>query len=147
MKYVLIAAAVLVWSCKNSDSSPAAAPANQDSVNQAALTDSTRFTDMQFLDSTDQNLGKVRAGQVVDIVWRLKNTGNKPLVIGSVQPGCGCTVADKPTEPIAPGGEGVIRAKFDSKNQSPGEHKKSVTVTANTRQHAYYLNFSVEVTP
>ena len=133
-----------LFACTNSDKQASAA--NRDSLNQAALNDSTKFTKLQWVDSTFQDLGKVNQGQVVDITWHLKNTGDKPLVIGGVMPGCGCTVAEKPTEPIAPGGEGVIKAKFDSKNQSEGEHRKNITVTANTKEHAYYLSFNVNVT-
>jgi hypothetical protein len=54
-------------------------------------------------------------------------------------------VAEKPTEPIAPGEEGLIKAKFDSKNQTAGEHRKNITVTANTKEQAYYLTFNVNV--
>jgi hypothetical protein len=146
MKYLLVflASGVMV-ACNNSDKQATSAT-NRDSLNLATLNDSTKFTSLQWVDSTFQDLGKVNQGQMVDITWHLKNTGNKPLVIGSVMPGCGCTVAEKPTEPIAPGGEGVIKAKFDSKNQSEGEHRKNITVTANTKEHAYYLSFNVNVT-
>jgi hypothetical protein len=129
--------------CANADQKAAAT--NRDSLNQAALNDSANYTSIQWIDSTFQDLGKVNEGQVVDISWRLKNNGNKPLVIANVAPGCGCTVAEKPTEPIAPGEESVIRAKFDSKNQSEGEHRKSITVMANTKETPYYLSFKVDI--
>jgi hypothetical protein len=146
MKYlfVFLLSGVLL-ACSNSDSKVSAS-SNRDSLNQAALNDSANYTNLQWIDSTFQDLGKVNAGQVVDITWRLKNTGSKPLVIASVMPGCGCTVAEKPTEPIAPGAESVIKAKFDSKNQSEGEHRKNVSVLANTKQNSYYLTFKVDVT-
>jgi hypothetical protein len=147
MKYmVFIAAAVFFLSCANSDKQ-ANGDHNRDSLAQVALQDSANFTDLQWIDSVNQDLGKVNAGQMVDITWHVKNTGSKPLVIANVSPGCGCTVADRPKEPIAPGGEGVIRAKFDSKGQSPGTHTKNVTVTANTKQQAYILTFKVDVVP
>src|SRR6476661_618522 len=133
-----------LWACTNSDQQTVAG--NRDSLNKVALNDSANFTSIQWVDSTFQDLGKVNEGQVVDITWRLKNTGTKPLVIASVIPGCGCTVAEKPTEPIAPGGDGVIKAKFDSKNQTEGEHRKNITVTANTKEKSYFLAFNVNVT-
>lgn len=146
MKYlvVFLMSGGILLACNQSDKQASAS--NRDSLNQVALNDTANFTSLQWTDSIFQDLGKVTQGQMVDITWRLKNTGNKPLVIGSVLPGCGCTVAEKPTEPIAPGGEGVIKAKFDSKNQSEGEHRKSITVTANTHAHAYALSFNVNVT-
>jgi hypothetical protein len=145
MKYlfILFAAATLV-SCNNADQK-ATTKSTTDSAALATTTDAANFTQLTWVDSTFQDLGKVNEGQVVDIVWHLKNTGNKPLVIGNVTPGCGCTVAEKPTEPIAPGEEGLIKAKFDSKNQTAGEHRKNITVTANTKEQAYYLTFNVNV--
>ena len=135
MKYLLILTiSVFALACNNQDH---AAHQNSDirasdSVRRAALQDTANYSEIQWIDSTHQDLGTINPGQVVEIVWRLKNSGTKPLVIADVAPGCGCTVADKPEEPIAPGGEGKIKAKFDSNNQSTGEHQKSVTVSANT---------------
>ena len=145
MKYlfILFVAATMV-ACNNADQK-ATTNSNADSAHLASTTDAASFTQLTWIDSTFQDLGKVNEGQVVDIVWHLKNTGNKPLVIGNVTPGCGCTVAEKPTEPIAPGEEGLIKAKFDSKNQTAGEHRKNITVTANTKEQAYYLTFNVNV--
>jgi hypothetical protein len=145
MKYLFIfLLTASLWACSNSDQTASAD--NRDSLNRVALNDSANYTSVQWIDSTFQDLGKVNEGQVVDISWRLKNNGTKPLVIANVAPGCGCTVAEKPTEPIAPGEQTVIRAKFDSKNQSAGEHRKNITVVANTKENPYYLTFKVEVT-
>ncbi len=149
MKYILLFFVVATTACNLAEkhhTSTESTAVNRDSINQVALQDTSNFTSIAWIDSTDQTLGTVTAGQVVDISWRFKNNGTKPLVIANVQPGCGCTVAEKPMEPIAPGGEGVIKAKFDSKGQSVGEHRKNLTVTANTGQNIY-LNFKVNVSP
>ena len=117
-------------------------------VNNAAalLADSANYTTIQWLDSTYRDMGKIKKGDMMEITFRFKNTGNKPLVIADVTAGCGCTVPEKPTEPYPPGKEGVIKAKFDSKNQQPGEHTKNVTVTANTSPETYHsLTFRVDV--
>ncbi|MGZ3860150.1 MAG: DUF1573 domain-containing protein [Flavisolibacter sp.] len=146
MKHILVfVCSALLWACNPSDKQASAA--NRDSLNRMALSDSANFTSIQWVDSTFQDLGKVTEGQPVNITWHVKNTGNKPLIIADVRPGCGCTVADKPTEPIAPGGQGLIKARFDSKNQSIGDHRKNITVTANTRENTYLLSFNVNVTP
>lgn len=94
--------------------------------------DSASFTTIEWLDSVQQNLGSITKGAVVEISWKFKNTGDKPLIIQDVRPACGCTVADKPTEPIAPGAEGIIRAKYDSENGSGAIHKE-MTVLANNK--------------
>jgi uncharacterized protein DUF1573 len=125
---------------------------NKDSARTAAMSDTANFTTIQWLDSLEQNLGKVNEGQVVEIAWHFKNTGSKPLIIGRVQPGCGCTVAEQPKEPIAPGQEGVIKAKFDS-NGHPHTQNKDVYVYANNSNknnpntNSDLLKFHIEVTP
>ncbi len=52
-------------------------------------------------------------GDIVDINFTCKNTGDKPLYLVYVRPSCGCTVADYTKEPIPPGKEGKIDAQFD----------------------------------
>lgn len=122
----------------------------KDSTEQAekmkVLNDSTNFTSIQWLDSVYMDMGKVKEGQVVEVSYRFKNTGTKPLVIVNVVASCGCTVPEKPVEPIAPGEEGVIKAKFDS-NGRKGENRKHITVDANTSPvKTHDLEFRVEVT-
>lgn len=58
-----------------------------------------------------------------------KNTGNAPLIISNAKGSCGCTVPSWPKEPIAPGTEGKITVKYDTKR--PGAINKSVTITSN----------------
>ena len=144
MKYLFIVSAVagLLWACNASDSkSVTSAAATAD-----PLTDSANYTSIKWMDSTSQELGKVKQGQIAEISWHFKNSGDKPLVIQSVRPGCGCTVADQPNEPILPRKEGFIKAKFDSNGQHEGAHTKNVYVYANTAGNTIHeLQFRVEV--
>jgi hypothetical protein len=66
------------------------------------------------LDSTSKNFGRITEGQKLEVSYKFRNSGDQPLIIEKVQPSCGCTVAEQPTEPIAPGNEGVIKALFTS---------------------------------
>ena len=88
-------------------------------------------TTVQMIDSI-YDFGKVTEGEIVEYSYRFKNAGDKPLVI-TEQPhaSCGCTIAERPEEPIMPGDTGFIKVKFDSKNR-PGEAHKTVTVNSNT---------------
>jgi hypothetical protein len=144
MRLIILAfAGSILLACNQSDSK---ANKTEPVANTNAIADTANFTAIQWLDSTSQNIGKVKKGQVIEITWRFKNIGNKPLIIQDVRPGCGCTVADKPEEPIAPGEESVIKGKFDSNNQTEGSHNKMISVLANTVNTTYHqLNFSVEV--
>ncbi|MEO6914533.1 MAG: DUF1573 domain-containing protein, partial [Chitinophagaceae bacterium] len=76
-------------------------------------TDSASLTSVEWKEKTI-DYGKIPEGQKLDLVYHFTNTGEKPLVIEKVEPGCGCTLAETPKEPIAPGKEGVIKGSFDS---------------------------------
>ena len=146
----VILASFTLWSCTENNANTTETP-NNDSMNivqgQQALNDTTNYTTLEWVDSISQNLGKVKEGQVVEVSWRFKNTGTKPLVVVNVVPGCGCTVAEKPEAPVAPGEEAVIKGKFNSQGQSTGAHTKSMSVQANTKgTQLHNLSFSVEVT-
>ena len=76
--------------------------------------------------------GTVVKGEVIRAVFTVKNTGEYPLVFGEVRPSCSCTVADKPSEPVAPGSSTKIVAKVNTANVSSKEVTKSVTIMTNT---------------
>ena len=110
-----------------------------------AIKDSARFTNIQWLDSTYQDLGTVKEGPEVEIAYKFKNTGDMNLVIENVQAGCGCTIVEKPKEPYAPGQIGTIRAKFTTQGHT-GTNNKSIYVTANTHGNIHQeLKFHVVV--
>ena len=52
------------------------------------------------------------------------------MVILEVNTNCGCTVANFPEAPIAPGKQGVISIVFDPKG-NPGEFAKEIVVKTN----------------
>ncbi|HEY4287358.1 MAG TPA: DUF1573 domain-containing protein [Puia sp.] len=113
-------------------------------VNSRALADTARYTTIEWLDSA-KDFGKIPEGQKLDVAFRFRNTGATPLVIGQVRPSCGCTIAEQPQEPIAPGGEGQIKAVFNSEGRS-GVNHKTLFVTANTKdRQEYSLQFEVQV--
>lgn len=150
MKYLFIfLAGGLLWSCNTNEASTTnntATDANNTVVaTDANTTGNESLTSIQWLDSTHQELGKIKEGQVVEITWRFKNTGTKPLVITNVSASCGCTVPAKPEKPIAPGGEDIIKAQFDSKDRV-GPQRKDVYVEANTDgSRSTQLSFALEV--
>lgn len=142
MKKVLLISAIsfFAFACTDSSSEPAV----ENSVTSAPVSNEAALTTIQWIDSS-KNLGKINEGQKVNISFRFKNSGDKPLVIQSVQPGCGCTVADYPKEPIAPGAEAEITGAFDSQGREGLQHKQ-ITVTANTiGSSTHQVEFVVEV--
>lgn len=107
--------------------------------------DSSKFTSIQWLDSTNRDFGKIAEGKKLEVSFRFKNTGDQPLIIEKVEPSCGCTVAEQPTEPILSGKEGIIKASFNSEKRI-GPNHKTLFVYANTKgTRSHELQFEVEV--
>ncbi|MBX3239582.1 MAG: DUF1573 domain-containing protein [Chitinophagaceae bacterium] len=102
------------------------------------------LTSVQWIDSI-VNKGNVSEGEQLEIAFRFKNTGSNPLVIKDVRPSCGCTLAEKPEAPVAPGKEGIIKTKFDTKGRIGNNHK-TIVVDTNTEQGSYTIAFDVTVT-
>jgi hypothetical protein len=99
---------------------------NKELTQQVVLTDPTT---VQVID-TVYNFGKVTEGETVEFNYRFKNTGTKPLVVTNVSASCGCTVPEKPEQPIKPGETGFIKVKFNSEHRV-GKTHKTVTVSSN----------------
>ena len=154
MKNILasIAVILILMGCNQSDSKNTTETASTsgttatEATNPAnAISDSANYTTIEWLDSTKQELGKIKEGQTPEISWKFKNTGDKPLIVINAQGTCGCTIAEKPEQPVAPGEEGVIKAKFSSEGRL-GLNEKQVIVTTNTQgTSTHYLNFKVVV--
>jgi len=139
---VLLISLLSIAACKNADNKISI---SQSSANALALKDSANFTTIEWLDSTHRDLGKITDGEQLEVSFRFKNSGNKPLVIVNVHASCGCTIPETPKEPFAPGAEGFIKAKFNSANRI-GQNRKEIYVTANTSPKTLQqLEFTVEV--
>ena len=142
--FYLLVAGCLLAACGQNDAKTSVTK-NSIAANDKAIEDSANFTTLQWLDSTHQELGTMTQGQTMEVSWRFKNTGDKPLIITNATASCGCTVAEKPEQPVAPGETGIIKAKFDS-NGREGEQHKELYVTANTQgSTTHNLSFRVDV--
>ena len=88
-------------------------------------------TTVQIIDSI-YDFGTIKEGDFVEYSYRFKNTGKTPLVVFEANASCGCTVPEKPENPIKPGEIGFIKVKFNSDHR-PGEAHKTIMVTSNAR--------------
>lgn len=102
-------------------------------------------TTIEWLDGTNRDFGTMKQGETLEVSFRFKNTGTKPLIISNVTAGCGCTVPEVPKKPYGPGETGVIKASFDSNKGQVGMNSKQVNVFANTNPVMITLAFNVEV--
>lgn len=92
----------------------------------------TQFTDsttVQLIDSV-YDFGNVTDGEKIEYSYRFRNTGKNPLIVASAVASCGCTVPEKPEEPIKPGETGFLKVVFNSKGRV-GPVTKTITITSN----------------
>jgi len=119
--------AALLTSCNVRNRDTLAVVSKEDSIARAkALSNPTT---VQLIDSV-YNFGKVTEGEVVEYSFRFRNTGDKPLIVTNTQASCGCTVAEKPEQPVLPGETGFIKVKFNSQGKVGNAHK-TITVSSN----------------
>lgn len=100
-------------------------------------------TTVQIIDSA-YNFGQVTEGDIVEYSYRFKNTGSKPLVIINASASCGCTVPEKPEQPVLPGETGFIKVKFNSEHRV-GQAHKTITITSNAQPEFPELVLNGEV--
>lgn len=101
---------------------------------------------IMHFDDTTHNFGTVNEGEKLVHEFTFTNTGKSPLLISGAIGTCGCTVADYPREPIAPGKTAVMKTIFNTEGK-PGHQEKGITISANTEIGTQYLSIQADVTP
>ena len=84
---------------------------------------------IQF-ENTVWDFGKIQQGESKNHIFKFINIGNEPLIISDAKAACGCTVPERPTEPILPGEAGEIKVQFNSAGKD-GRQNKTVKITTN----------------
>jgi len=75
--------------------------------------------------------GKIVKGSEKIRIFKFTNVGSAPLIIERIQSSCGCTVPEKPEEPILPGEKGEIKVSYDTNR--PGGFSKMITIFSNAK--------------
>ncbi|MEQ3234672.1 DUF1573 domain-containing protein [Bacteroides cellulosilyticus] len=83
------------------------------------------------IDSTSLSLGDFDWEKEQKVVFTLKNTGNKPLVIDAVSTSCGCTEVEYDKEPVRPESSMTLYVAY--KAEHPEHFNKTITVYCNTK--------------
>lgn len=96
-------------------------------------------------DTDTVDYGKVAYGSDGVRNFTFTNTGTDVLIVARVYSTCGCTVPEKPEDPIQPGEKGVIKVKYDTKR--PGPIRKTITVYSNASEIPYSLKIKGTVLP
>ena len=163
----LLALPVLLIACAGSEDGGSApetdAPAKQEATAPETKMDPARdaaktpeapaeagpTTSITFAENA-HDFGTITDGDVVTHIFKFTNTGDEPLILNRCKGSCGCTVPQCPKEPIAPGAEGEIEVKFNSKGKGGAGGKKNtktVTVNANTVPDQTRITISATVLP
>lgn len=83
-------------------------------------------------DRTTVEIGQIlRDTSVTKAVYKLTNTGDKPLIVYRATPGCKCMKVDFPTNPIEPGASASVVVTYSAKSQPFGPFKKDVCFATN----------------
>lgn len=89
---------------------------------------------------TEYQLGTIAWKSQARTSLKLTNSGNKPLQITAVDPGCECTVVKWDKSPIAPGGSAVLDVVYDAKTL--GTFRREIAVTTNAAEEPTYLTLT-----
>lgn len=81
------------------------------------------------LPSDTINCGQVVYKHAVKTEFKMKNSGDKPLLISDVKTSCGCTTVSYPKDAIAPGKKFTVSAVYDAKQL--GHFQKEVGIYSN----------------
>jgi len=85
------------------------------------------------VDNTKFEFGKVKEGEEISHVFKIKNEGTSELVIANVSPACGCTASDF-TKSLAPGQEGVIKLSVKTAGMNGWTERYADVISNDTAQ-------------
>lgn len=94
-------------------------------------------------DSETHDFGDVKKGEKLSHNFKITNTGKSDLVIINATASCGCTVPEKPTEPIKPGESATMKVEFSA--TATGVQNKTVSVVSNAENSTTILTVKANV--
>lgn len=116
-----------------------------DGVTETSSSTSTQtgFPKIAFNETT-HDFGELKKGSKGEVEFEIRNEGTVDLVIIDAKASCGCTVPEKPTEPIKPGKSAKMKVVFSA--NSAGLQSKNITLTTNTEAGSEVLTVKANVT-
>ena len=91
----------------------------------------TPKTSVELLE-TEKDFGTIPLNESREYVFKLVNTGNKPLVVYDVTTSCGCTKAEYAKEPVRPGDTLDLKVVYNAEDK--GRFRKSLRVYCNAEE-------------
>jgi hypothetical protein len=75
--------------------------------------------DVIKMNTETHNFGKVKQNVPVTYYFEITNTSDKPVVVENAAASCGCTVPEKPTQPIMPGKSDKLKVVYNAAAVGP----------------------------
>jgi Protein of unknown function (DUF1573) len=75
--------------------------------------------DVAKFNQEKHDFGKIIVGTPVTYEFEIKNISDKPIVVESATASCGCTVPEKPVDPIMPGTSAKLKVQYNAAAASP----------------------------
>jgi len=101
-------------------------------VTFCGIVNTTAQTSPKFkFENTTIDYGTVKQGSDGYRTFVFTNIGDAPIIISQVRSSCGCTIPEKPLEPILPGEKGYIKVHYDTNRLGP--FQKNISITSNAK--------------
>ncbi len=144
--FILAIAALSFAACRNANNQTSAAQSTVSVGNDTSKTAKVAPADAPVIvfERDIYDFGKIEQGEKVQHDFKLKNTGKTPLIVTNATATCGCTVPQKPGQPILPGKEGIVSVVFNSEGKM-GMQDKVVTITSNANPSVSTVHLVGEV--
>jgi hypothetical protein len=75
--------------------------------------------DVLKVNTETHSFGKIKQGTPVTYFFELTNKSDKPLVVENASASCGCTVPEKPSQPIMPGKTDKLKVVYNAAAVGP----------------------------
>ncbi len=89
------------------------------------------------------DLGEIKQYHQAEVVFKMKNTGGKTVMILDAKKSCGCTDVEYPRKPILPGKTIKVKVTYDA--EELGVFQKDITLTMSDGTPKQVIHFQGEV--
>lgn len=79
----------------------------------------TKADDIVKFNTETHSFGKIKQNVPVTYFFEIKNVSDKPVVVENASASCGCTVPEKPEQPIAPGATAKLKVVYNAAAVGP----------------------------
>ena len=114
------------------------------SFSQKDTTNKEHKSEIMFA-KTIHNFGKLNFGDESVYLFEFKNIGKSPLVIQKIETSCGCTVAEKPEQPLRYKEKGYITVVYEA--DETGKFQKSIKIYSNAVNSPFVVYIKGVVQP